>query len=160
MSGCCQKTGALIILSGSATLFGKVLALEGVPQMIVLGIKSVTSSPILVLLIINIVLLLYGMVMDTLPALLLLAPIFTPLVVSLGVDPVHFGVVMVFNLMIGLMTPPYGLCLFTVTQICNSSVEEICKAVLPFLIVNIAVLFLITYVPEIVLFSPRLMGLI
>jgi len=157
--GCCQKTGALIILSGSAILFGKVLAFERVPQMIVLGIKSVTSSPILVLLI-NIILLLYGMVMDTLPALLLLAPIFSPLVVSLGVDPVHFGVVMVFNLIIGLMTPPYGLCLFTAAQICNSSVEEISKVALPFLIINIFVLFLITYVPEIVLFIPRLVGLV
>ena len=156
---CCQKTGALIILSGSAILFGKVLVFERVPQMIVLGIKSVTSSPILVLLI-NIILLLYGMVMDTLPALLLLAPIFSLLVVSLGVDPVHFRVVMVFNLIIGLMTPPYGLCLFTATQICNSSVEEISKAALPFLIINIFVLFLIAYVPEIGLFIPRLAGLV
>jgi tripartite ATP-independent transporter DctM subunit len=155
-----KKTGALIILAGSATLFGKVLALERVPQMLVLSIKSITSSSVVMLLIINIILLLYGMVMDTLPALLLLAPIFSPLVVSLGLDPVHFGVVMVFNLMIGLMTPPYGLCLFTATQICNSSVEEISKAALPFLTVNIVVLFLITYVPEIVLFVPRLAGLI
>ena len=155
-----KKTGAIIILSGSATLFGKVLALERVPQMIVLGIKSVTSSPILVLLIINIILLLYGMVMDTLPALLLLAPIFSSLVISLGVDPVHFGVVMVFNLMIGRMTPPYCLCLFTAAAICDSSIEEISKAALLFIIINIVILFFITYVPEIVLFFPRLMGLV
>jgi len=155
-----KKTAAIIILSGSATLFGRVLALERVPQMIVFGIKSITSSPILILLILNIILLLWGMVMDTLPALLILAPIFSPLVESLGIDPVHFGVVMVFNLMIGLMTPPYGLCLFTATAICDSSLEEISKASLPFLIINIIVLFLITYVPEIVLFIPRLAGLI
>jgi len=151
-----KKTAAIVVLSGSATLFGRVLALERVPQMIVFGIKSITSSPILILLILNIILLLWGMVMDTLPALLILAPIFSPLVESLGVDPVHFGVVMVFNLMIGLMTPPYGLCLFTATAICDSSLEEISKAALPFLIINIFVLFLITYVPEIVLFIPRL----
>jgi tripartite ATP-independent transporter DctM subunit len=155
-----KKTGAIVILSGSATLFGKVLALERVPQMIVLGIKSITSNPMLILLMLNIILLLWGMVMDTLPALLILAPIFSPLVESLGIDPVHFGVVMVFNLMIGLMTPPYGLCLFTATQICNSSVEEISKAALPFLIINIGVLLLITNVPEIVLFIPRLVGLV
>ena len=155
-----KKTAAIIILCGSATLFGKVLALERVPQTIVFGIKSITSSPILTLLMLNIILLLWGMVMDALPALLILAPIFSPLVESLGIDPVHFGVVMVFNLMIGLMTPPYGLCLFTATQICNCSVEEISKAALPFLIVNIAVLFLMTYVPEIVLFVPRLAGLV
>jgi len=155
-----KKTGAIVILAGSATLFGRMLALERVPQMIVLGIKSVTSSPILILLILNIILLLWGMVMDTLPALLILAPIFSPLVESLGVDPVHFGVVMVFNLMIGLMTPPYGLCLFTAAAICDSSLEEISKAALPFLVINIAVLFLITYVPEIVLFIPRLVGLV
>jgi len=155
-----KKTAAIIILSGSATLFGRVLALERVPQMIVFGIKFITSSPILILLILNIILLLWGMVMDTLPALLILAPIFSPLVESLGIDPVHFGVVMVFNLMIGLMTPPYGLCLFTATAICDSSLEEISKASLPFLIINIIVLFLITYVPEIVLFIPRLAGLI
>jgi len=155
-----KKTGAIVILAGSATLFGRMLALERVPQMIVLGIKSVTSSPILILLILNIILLLWGMVMDTLPALLILAPIFSPLVESLGIDPVHFGVVMVFNLMIGLMTPPYGLCLFTAAAICDSSLEEISKAALPFLVINIAVLFLITYVPEIVLFIPRLVGLV
>jgi len=155
-----KKTAAIVVLSGSATLFGRVLALERVPQMIVFGIKSITSSPILILLILNIILLLWGMVMDTLPALLILAPIFSPLVESLGVDPVHFGVVMVFNLMIGLMTPPYGLCLFTATAICDSSLEEISKAALPFLIINIFVLFLITYVPEIVLFIPRLVGLV
>jgi tripartite ATP-independent transporter DctM subunit len=155
-----KKTGAIIILAGSATLFGRMLALERVPQMIVLGIKSVTSSPMLILLILNIILLLWGMVMDTLPALLVLAPIFSPLAESLGIDPVHFGVVMVFNLMIGLMTPPYGLCLFTATAICDSSLEEISKAALPFLVINIVVLFLITYVPEIVLFIPRLVGLV
>jgi len=155
-----KKTGALILLAGSATLFGRVLALERAPQMIVLGIKSITTNPILVLLIINIILLIWGMLMDTLPALLILAPIFSPLVTSLGVNPIHFGVIMVFNLMIGLMTPPYGLCLFTATQICNSSLEEISKAALPFLIINISVLFLITYVPEIVLFIPRIAGLV
>ena len=155
-----KKTAAIIILSGSATLFGRVLALERVPQMIVFGIKSITSSPILILLILNIVLLLWGMVMDTLPALLILAPIFSPLVESLGIDPVHFGIVMVFNLMIGLMTPPYGLCLFTATAICDARLEEISKASLPFLMINIIVLFLITYVPEIVLFIPRLVGLV
>lgn len=155
-----KKTGALILLAGSATLFGRVLALERAPQMIVLGIKSITSNPILVLLMINVILLIWGMLMDTLPALLILAPIFSPLVTSLGVNPIHFGVVMVFNLMIGLMTPPYGLCLFAATQICNSSLGEISKASLPFLIINIIVLFLITYVPEIVLFIPRIAGLV
>jgi len=154
------KTTKIIILSGASILFGRVLALERVPQMIAFGIKSITSSPILILLMLNIILLLWGMVMDTLPALLILAPIFSPLVEGLGIDPVHFGVVMVFNLMIGLMTPPYGLCLFTATAICDSSLEEISKAALPFLIINVLVLFLITYVPEIVLFIPRLVGLV
>lgn len=154
------KTAAILILAGTSTLFGRILALEGVPQMISLAVKSVSSNPLIILLFINIVLLLWGTLMDALPALLILSPIFSTLVVDVGVNPVHFGVVMVFALMIGLMTPPYGLGIFTAIAICDSNLEDIVKQLFPFLIVNILVLFMITCIPEIVLFLPRIFGLI
>jgi len=155
-----MRSAAILFLIGTASIFGWILAIENVPDIILNFITSITQNPYITLLILNIVLLLWGMVMDVTPALLLLAPIFTPLVTSLGINPVHFGVIMVFNLMVGLMTPPYGTCLFTATAICNARFGEIVKEAVPFIIINITVLFLITYFPIFALFLPRLVGLI
>jgi tripartite ATP-independent transporter DctM subunit len=155
-----MRSAAILFLIGTAGIFGWILALENVPNMILNTITSITQNPYITLLIINIILLLWGMVMDVTPALLLLAPIFTPLVTSLGINSVHFGVVMVFNLMIGLMTPPYGTCLFTATAICDAKIGEIIKESVPFIIINIVVLFIVTYFPVVVLFLPRAVGLI
>ena len=82
------------------------------------------------------------------------------MVEAMGINTIHFGVLMVFNLMIGLMTPPYGLCLFSATTICKSSIGEITKELIPFIFISVVVLFVITYIPEIVLFLPRLSGLL
>lgn len=155
-----MRSAAILFLIGSAGIFGWILAMENVPRLISTLIGSFTQNPYLILLIINVVLLLWGMVMDVTPALLLLAPVFAPLAVSLGIHPVHFGIVMIFNLMIGLMTPPYGACLFAATAICDAKIGEMSREALPFLLVNIMVLFLITYLPQIVLFLPKFLGLI
>jgi len=155
-----MRSAAILFLIGTAGIFGWILALEGVPNMILNLVTSITQDPYITLLILNIILLLWGMVMDVTPALLLLAPIFTPLITNLGINSVHFGVVMVFNLMIGLMTPPYGTCLFTATAICNAKIGEIVKEAVPFILINIFVLLIITYFPGVVLFLPKAVGLV
>lgn len=96
--------------------------------------------------------------MDPTPAIILVTPILTPIAIALGIDPLHFGLVVVINLIVGLITPPVGLCLFIACGIAKISLERISKAVLPFVLVEIAVLFLITYVPSICLFLPKLLG--
>ena len=151
---------AVLLLTGASNVFSWVLAAERVPAMIADGISSITTDPILVLLIINIFLLIWGLFMDMLPAIFIVVPILVPLATKLGIDPVHFGVVCTFNLVIGLITPPYGTALFTGSIVLNMPIEKIVRHMIPFFIAAIAVLLLITYVPETVLFLPRMMGLL
>jgi len=100
------------------------------------------------------------MLMDSLPAILILVPILLPLAGKLGIDPIHFGVVVTFNLAIGLITPPYGVALFTGSIISGLSIEKIVKEMLPFIAASICILLLITYVPDIVTCLPRWFGLL
>lgn len=151
---------AVLLLTGASNVFSWVLAAERVPAMIADGIFSITTDPIMVLLIINIFLLVWGLFMDMLPAIFIVVPILVPLATKLGIDPVHFGVVCTFNLVIGLITPPYGTALFTGSIVLNMPIEKIVKHMIPFFIAAVAVLLLITYVPETVLFLPRQMGLL
>ncbi|WP_417722090.1 TRAP transporter large permease [Salipiger sp.] len=151
--------GVVLLLSGSSAVFSWVLATERVPDMVAGLLFSVTDNRYVILLIINIFLLLWGMVMDMLPAIFIIVPMLMPAMVKLGVDPIHFGVVVVFNLVIGLITPPYGAALFTGSIVTGVPLEKIVRAMWPFMAAAIAVLLLITYVPETVLFLPRLFGL-
>ncbi|GAB5375610.1 MAG: TRAP transporter large permease [Acuticoccus sp.] len=151
---------AVLLLTGASNVFSWVLAAERVPAMIADGIFSVTTDPIMILLIINIFLLVWGLFMDMLPAIFIVVPILVPLATKLGIDPVHFGVVCTFNLVIGLITPPYGTALFTGSIVLNMPIEKIVKHMVPFFLAALAVLMLITYVPETVLFLPRQMGLL
>lgn len=155
-----KLTAPVYLLVATANIFSYVMALEQVPDMIVDIIANITTNPYGIMLIINIVLLIWGLWMDSTPAIILLGPILTPLAQSIGVHPVHFGVVMVVNLVIGLITPPYGVALFLTSIVGNIKLEALVKAILPFFLVNVIVLFLITYLPELVLFLPRLFGLI
>ena len=118
-------------------------------------------TPLMVLLIINVFLLMWGMFMDAAPAILILGPILTPIATAVGINPIHFGVIMVFNLMIGLMTPPYGLCLFAGAAITSNEtrIGAISREILPFLFISIGVLALISLFPDLVLYLPRLAGL-
>ena len=120
-----------------------------VPTLITQGISSTVSSKIALLILINVILLIVGMFMDTTPAILILTPILVPLVKQYGVDPIHFGILMVVNLAIGFVTPPLGVNLFVASSISSVKIEDIIKKVLPFIVAFIVALILITFIPQI-----------
>ncbi|WP_425053325.1 TRAP transporter large permease [Psychromarinibacter sp. S121] len=153
-------SAAVLMLTGASNVFSWVLASEQVPALVARTIFAITENPILVLLIINVFLLIWGLFMDMLPAIFIVLPILMPLTGELGIDPVHFGVFATFNLVIGLITPPYGTALFTGSIVLGIPIERMVKHMLPFFLAAIAVLLLITYVPETILFLPRLMDLL
>lgn len=155
-----RDSASIFFLIGTAGIFGWILAMAEIPAMLSAVILRHGTSPYLLLFLINILLLIWGMLMDAAPAILIFGPILTPMVEAMGINIIHFGVLMVFNLMIGLMTPPYGLCLFSATTICKSSIGEITRELVPFIFISVVVLFVITYIPEIVLFLPKLSGLL
>lgn len=148
-------TGSILIILAMAHLFGWILAAETVPEIVAQGMTSIASNPILILLLINVLLLFVGTIMETLAAIILLTPILLPLAQSIGIDPVHFGIIMVVNLNIGLATPPLGVCLIVASPIAEVPLERIALATVPFLIGSIGVLFLITYIPQLVMFVPN-----
>ena len=149
-------SGGIMLLVANASLFSWILAAEGIPQMVADGIKSLTQNPYLVLFWINIFLLFMGCIMETLAIIIILVPVLLPLIKSVGIDPLHFGVVMVVNLSIDLATPPVGVNLFVASSIAKISLEKISKAVWLFLIALLVPLALITYIPQITLWVPRL----
>ncbi len=148
--------GTILIILAMAHLFGWILAAETVPEIVAKGMTSVTRNPILILLLINILLLFTGTIMETLAAIILLTPILLPLAQSIGIDPIHFGIIMVVNLNIGLATPPLGVCLIVASPIAGTPLEKIALSTVPFLVASIGVLFVITYVPQVVMLVPNL----
>jgi C4-dicarboxylate transporter DctM subunit len=148
-------TGTILIILAMAHLFGWILAAETVPEIVAKAMTSITKNPILILLLINILLLFVGTIMETLAAIILLTPILLPLAHSIGIDPIHFGIIMTVNLNIGLATPPLGVCLIVASPIAKVPLEKIALSTVPFLIASIAVLLLITYVPQLVLLLPN-----
>ncbi len=156
-----RDSAAIFFLIGTAGIFGWILAVAHLPQIAAEWIRMNAVDPLMVLLVINIFLLMWGMFMDAAPAILILGPILTPIATAVGINPIHFGVVMVFNLMIGLMTPPYGLCLFAGAAITSNEtrIGAISREIMPFLFISIGVLALICLFPDLVLYLPRLTGL-
>ena len=152
-------TASILLLSGASNIFGWVLATEKVPDFVAGLLLSVSANKFMFLMIVNIFLLLWGMVMDSLPAIMILAPILFPVAMKYGVDPVHFGVILGVNLALGLITPPYGAALFTGTIVSGVSMEKLIRPMLPFIFASMGILFLITYIPEIVIVLPKMMGL-
>ncbi|HHV51929.1 MAG TPA: TRAP transporter large permease [Synergistaceae bacterium] len=152
------ESGVVLIVVGMSSIVSWILATQQVPQIAANFFLSLTDNPFIYLLCVNALLLFLGCFMDPTPAIILVTPILTPIAIALGIDPLHFGLVVVINLIVGLITPPVGLCLFIACGIAKISLERISKAVLPFVLVEIAVLFLITYVPSICLFLPKLLG--
>jgi TRAP-type C4-dicarboxylate transport system permease large subunit len=120
------------------------------------AILGISSNPIVVILLINLLLLFVGTFMETIAALVILFPVLLPVAASIGMDPVQFGIMMVLNLVIGLVTPPVGVCLFVASQIGKISIGKTAKELLPFLGVSLAVLMLVAFVPQISLFLPSL----
>ena len=151
-------TAFIMLIVGVARIFSDLLASEQIPQQLSQSLLSLTQSPWLILLLINVFLLFVGAVMDTSAAIIILVPVLFPVAVSIGVDPLTFGIIMSINLIIGLATPPLGVCLFVASGIAKITVERLVLAIWPFLLVEIAVLLLITYVPGLALVVPRFFG--
>jgi len=149
-------SGALILLVGFANVFGWILTSEQIPQAIAQAMLSVTDNKYLILLMVNVLLLIVGTFMETIAALIILFPPLLAVAQAVGIDPIHFAIVVVLNLMIGLTTPPVGVCLFVAANIANVSLGAISRAIWPFLVCNIIVLLLVSYVPWISLWLPSL----
>jgi C4-dicarboxylate transporter DctM subunit len=149
-------TSIIMLVIANSAIFGWILANQQVPQAVAQVFLSVSNNKWVILLLINIFLLFVGTFMETTASLIILTPILLPLAIKIGIDPIHFGVVMVLNLVIGLITPPLGVCLFIACSIAKITLEQIAKAILPFLIAVIAVLFIVTYIPELSLWIPRM----
>jgi tripartite ATP-independent transporter DctM subunit len=153
-------TSTILIVMAMANAFSWILATQQIPQQVSQFIFSISKNPYVILLLINIFLLIVGCFLEGLAAIILIVPILMPVVTQLGIHPIHFALVVVVNLMIGLLTPPLGLCLFVVCGISKIKLGPLFKEVFPFLIVEIAILFVITYMPWFTLALPRLFKLI
>jgi tripartite ATP-independent transporter DctM subunit len=154
-----MTTGSIMIILAASALLGWILAREQVPQAIASAIFSFTDNKVVFLLLVNVILLLLGMIIEPTSALVISVPILLPVAVEFGVDPVHFGVIAVLNLMIGLLTPPVGGVCYVLSSVTGISVTEVFRGVIPFLIPLLAVLLLITFVPAVVLWLPGVMNL-
>jgi len=151
-----KLTAGILFIVAASRLFTWIIAWEGVPRLISNLLLSFTDSPIVFLLLVNILLIFTGMVLDVICALMIFTPLLLPAAIAIGVDPIHLGVIMVGNLAIGLVTPPFGACLFSTAAVGKMSIEGIVKESLPFYGVLILSLLLYTYIPQIVLFLPNL----
>jgi tripartite ATP-independent transporter DctM subunit len=151
-----RASSAILIIVAVAALFGWVLSVEQVPQAMTKFMLSISTEPWVLLLLVNVLLLVVGMFLDSTTAILVIAPIIAKPLMAAGVDPVHLGMVVIFNLMIGLLTPPMGLALFLVADIAKVRMQDVLREMLPFYVPLVATLLLITFVPAITLWLPRL----
>jgi tripartite ATP-independent transporter DctM subunit len=151
-----KTSASLMLLVGFSNLLGWILVTERLPIIISDGLLGITDNKVVILIFINLILLFVGTFMETIAALLILFPVLLNVAVSVGVDPVQFGVIAVLNLIIGLTTPPVGVCLFVGSSIAKISIDEVSRAVIPFVLVSILVLILVTYIPQLSLFLPGL----
>ncbi len=151
-------TGRVLLIMFTATVFGRLLVENQIPAIIADGMLSITSNTYLIWTLVILFLLFVGMFMETLATILILVPVMLPVAYSMGIDPIHFGVVMVCTLGIGFQTPPLGENLFIASGISNISIERISIAALPFAFINTVAIFVIAFFPEISLWLPRLLG--
>lgn len=150
------SSSTIMFIIGVSSLFAWIMASERVPQTIGEFLLSISSDQLVLLLLINLILLLFGTFMDMVPAMILLLPVLLPIAENIGLDPVHFGIIMTVNLSIGLITPPVGTCLFISSGIAKVPLIKMAKSVMPFIAVMLLVLLLVTYVPSISMFLPDL----
>ncbi len=153
------KTTAIVLLL-VATCIGLswIMAYENIPQNVSSGLLGISDNPIIILLLINLILLFVGVFMDMTPAVLIFTPIFLPIVTSMGIDPIHFGIIMVLNLSVGLCTPPVGSVLFIGCSVANVKIEKVIKPLLPMFVAMIVCLMLVTYLPQISMWLPGVFG--
>ena len=152
-------SSVVLLLVGAAIAFKTVVSLSHAAETMAAWFLSVSSNALILLFMINILLFIVGMFLDAGPAIIILGPILAPVFISLGVDPIHFAIIMSVNLTVGLATPPMGLVLFVASSVSGEKVENIAKAILPFLAVEIIVIFMITYIPSLSMTVPRWLGL-
>jgi tripartite ATP-independent transporter DctM subunit len=153
-----EITSVIMLLVAASAVMSWVMAFTGIPTALSQLIMGVSENPIIILLILNVLLLFVGTFMDITPAVLIFTPIFLPIVTSFGMDPLHFGIMMILNLSIGNITPPVGSALFVGASIANLDIEDVIKPLVPFYVAIIFVLLLVTYIPEISMILPRLLG--
>ncbi len=153
------KTTAIVLLL-VATCIGLswIMAYENIPQNVSAGLLGISDNPIIILLLINLILLIVGVFMDMTPAVLIFTPIFLPIVTNMGVDPTHFGIIMVLNLSVGLCTPPVGSVLFIGCSVANIKIDKVIKPLLPMFLAMVVVLMMVTYIPKISLWLPQIFG--
>lgn len=155
----CGTTAIVMLLIGASMSMSWALSYENIPQDISTGLLGLSDNKIVILLIINLLLLVVGIFMDMTPAVLIFTPIFLPVVTKLGLDPVHFGIIMILNLCIGLCTPPVGSVLFVGVGVAKTTIEKVVKPLLPLFVAMIFALFLVTYFPQLSLWLPSLFDL-
>lgn len=153
-----KTTGIVMLLVATSIGLSWIMAYENIPQNVSEGLLSVSSNPFIILLMINLILLVVGTFMDMTPAVLIFTPIFLPIVSAMGVDPIHFGIIMVLNLSVGLCTPPVGSVLFIGCSVAGLSIDKVVKPLVPMFIAMIIVLLLVTYFPQISLWLPAKFG--
>lgn len=153
-----EMTGIIIFLIGVSSIMSWVMAFTGIPQMVSEGLLSITDNKYIILLLINIILLVVGTFLDMTPACLIFTPIFLPVCTALGMNAIHFGIMMIFNLCIGTITPPVGTTLFVGVRVGNVTIESVFKLLLVYFAAIFVVLVLVTYIPQISLFLPTVLG--
>ena len=154
------KTSSIVLfLIATSIAMSWIMSYENIPQEISSGLLSISDNPIVILILINLILLFVGIFMDMTPAVLIFTPIFLPIVTAMGMDPVHFGVIMIMNLCIGLCTPPVGSVLFVGCSVAGLKIQKVIRPMLPLFVAMIAVLFMVTYFEDITLWLPRVFDL-
>jgi C4-dicarboxylate transporter, DctM subunit len=145
-------TATVLIIVGTATAFGRLLTIEQIPNQVAQAMLNISDSPLVIMLLITVLLLIVGCFMDTIAAIIILTPILLPIALNIGIDPIHFGIIMVVNLAIGFITPPLGVNLFVGSGISGISLESLSRAIVPFFIAMVITLLFITFIPQISLF--------
>lgn len=153
-----MTTAIVMLLIATSIAMSWVMSFEEIPQTVTELLLSVSDNKIIILLMINAILLFVGVFMDMTPAVLIFTPIFLPIVMELGIDPIHFGIIMILNLSIGLCTPPVGTVLFVGVGVAKTTITKVVKPLMPLFIAMIISLILITYFPQITLWLPSLFG--
>jgi tripartite ATP-independent transporter DctM subunit len=155
-----ETTAAVLLIVAGASLFGWVLTVTRITEHAAAGLLSLSDNPYVILLIVNLILLAVGCFLEPIAAISILVPILLPIITKVGIDPIHFGLIMTLNLMIGLLHPPLGMVLFVLARIAKLSVERTTMAILPWLVPLLLSLIAVTLIPQLTLWLPRMAGLI
>ncbi|WP_319762701.1 TRAP transporter large permease [Maridesulfovibrio sp.] len=150
-------TSSVMLIVIAASVFGQYMSWERIPHQLTHSILAISESPWLILVVINFLLLFLGMFLEGGALLIIVAPLLVPLVKSMGIDPIHFGLIMIVNIMIGGITPPFGSMMFTTCAITGSTVGEFCREIWPFILALLAVLVIVTYMPSVIMFLPNIL---